>query len=134
MANLGLFWVSTVDNNTTNPDFGGVGWTLLGSGGTTSIVAPTSTTINATIAQRRIVLRSTLTSALTLNLPANAPAGYALTLVDYNGTSNSYPVTIYPPSGVVNGLSSFLFGNPNAVYSFVKYGIDGSGHDIWGVE
>src|ERR1700728_925368 len=30
-ATLGLFWISTVDNNTSDPDTGGAGWTTIQS-------------------------------------------------------------------------------------------------------
>lgn len=130
---LGLFWLSNTDNNTTNPDTGGAGWQSFLSSGTTTIWT-SSGTLHATLAQRRVVVRLTAPAAFTLDLPAAAPYGYTLTVVDYDGVTGVDPITVTPTSGVINGGATFLFQNSGAVIDFVKYGIDGSGHDIWGTE
>lgn len=91
----GRFYVSTVDNNASNPDTGGAGWAAF-TGPTRVVSASGSFTINA--GDTKIGLNRTsapATSSATLR--TDAYDGQIVAIEDLANNFNKYPVTVSGP-------------------------------------
>lgn len=116
-------WISVADNNQNNPDTNGTGWVPGYQYGATTISGLTGGTVTATPAQaakNSIILTGTLTSALTLVLPAwiknweitNSTSGAFVTIVKTAAGSG----TTIPQNGVpttARGDGTNINGNAN---------------------
>ena len=111
------FWVSTAENNTTNPDAGGAGWTPTNFQGITPItMSGTSVTLTALQAAYPILV---VTGTLTANSNIIVPALPYEWIVS-NQTTGSYTLTVKTASGtgvnITQGSSQFVWGNGTNVY------------------
>ena len=110
-------WLSTIENNTNNPDTNGTGWISLSFEGvqpiTMSGTSVTLTSIQA--AYPIIVLTGTLTSACNLILPAQAGEW-----IIQNNTTGAYTVQAKTASGtgvnIVQGYSTYVYGDGTNIY------------------
>ena len=111
-AAFGGLWVSTAENNTSNPDTGGAGWTSLAFEGSQAI---TVTTADVTITQLQsaypvIIVSGTLTGARNLIFPAIVGEW-----IVQNNTSGSYTLTAKTASGtgvtLTQGQSTYVYGD-----------------------
>jgi len=111
-AGFGGLWVSTVENNTSNPDTGGAGWTSLAFEGSQAI---TVTTADVTVSQIQsaypvIIVSGTLTGARNLIFPAIVGEW-----IIQNNTTGSYTLTAKTASGtgvtLTQGQSTFVYGD-----------------------
>lgn len=118
----GLFWISTTDNNTTNPDTGGVGWSSLTAliltnaaltGTPTAPTAPVNTN-NTQISSTAYADRSSSNAGATAQ--ANAESYATPTVFDAN------PGYILFPGGLIRnfGTSSNLSTNASATITLAK--------------
>ena len=89
-------WVSTVENNTTNPDTGGAGWNSLSFEGLQS-VAVVSNTATLTLLQSAYPI-ITITGTLTANATVNVPAQVGEWIFS-NQTTGAFTLTVKTPSG-----------------------------------
>ena len=111
------FWISTAENNTTDPDAGGAGWNSLSFEGLSS-VAVVSNTITLTPLQAAYPIIK-VTGTLTANATVNIPAAVGEWIIS-NQTTGAFTLTVKTPSGtgvVVAPLSSqFLWGDGTNIY------------------
>jgi hypothetical protein len=120
-------WVSTVENNTTNPDTGGAGWISLAFEGLQSVavVSNTATLTQLQSAYPIITITGTLTANGTVNVPAqvgewifsNQTTGaFTLTVKTSSGTG----VTIAPNSSQYcwSDGTNIYYANASSVTSF----------------
>jgi len=125
-----LYWLSTVDGNTTNPDTGGAGWVCFSPVGVTRIVTA-SGAFTTTLADETIGLnRTTSVAASSTTLPAS-PVGKKFKFVDLAANFNAFPVTITAPAGQTfpEGLAA-VSANVNRQTLEVQY----FGSNIWSVK
>ena len=132
---LGLFWLSLVDNNATNPESGGAGWVAYSATGSNARVVTTSGAFITNASDQVIGLNRTASlSNSTTTLPAASGLvnGYTITYEDLAGNLNAYPLIISPPGGVtIAGLPSFTM-NVNRQSATLRYYANG-GSAIWSV-
>jgi hypothetical protein len=102
----GQFWLSTADNNVTNPDTGGAGWVNLQASGATfraSRIVTTSTTLTLAITDSVVGLNRTAgPAAMIVNLPtvgAGLLPNQDFEIQDLAGNFNAFPVTVTAPTG-----------------------------------
>lgn len=118
-------WLNTSGGNTSNPDTGGAGWVPLVAYGFTT-VAVTGGIVTLTAAQTKyqvIILSGTLTSNLTINLPAtdqewlivNTTSGSFATKVQTTAATGSVTV----PQGGLNSPTQVYSIGDGAIYTRV---------------
>ena len=90
------FWISTAENNTTNPDTGGAGWSSLAFEGLQSVavVSNTATLTQLQSAYPIITITGTLTANATVNVPAQVGEW-----IFSNQTTGAFTLTVKTPSG-----------------------------------
>jgi hypothetical protein len=130
----GLFWFSSADNNTNNPDSGGANWTALGAAGPTirnARIVTTSTPFTMAATDYLVGLKRTSgIAAFTVTLPT-AVSNQEFAIQDLAGNFSTAPVTVNPPGGqVIASLSSFVLNVDRMTAVFHYYG---NGTD-WGVD
>lgn len=111
-------WISTVENNTTNPDTGGAGWvpayTSYGYN-TIALSGATVTVSNLQATAGIIILTGTLTAACNVVMP-----GFALGWIIQNNTTGAYNVQIKTASGtgvnVAQGTATMVYGDGTNIY------------------
>jgi len=110
-------WVSTIENNSNNPDTTGTGWTSFAWEGTTS-VAISSTTTTLTLLQSAypiVFFTGTLTGNSIVNVPAQAGEW-----IFVNSTTGSYTLTVKTPSGtgvtLTQSQSTYVYGDGTNMY------------------
>ena len=106
---LGL-WVSSAENNTTNPDTGGAGWISLAFEGSQSV---TITTADVTLTQLQAAYPVIIVSgALTGNRNLIIPAAVSEYIIQ-NNTTGAYTLTAKTPSGtgvtLTQGASTYVY-------------------------
>ena len=102
MADGTGYWLSTVNNNTSNPDTGGAGWVPLTSYGMTQ-VSSTGGTLALTAVQAKypiVIVSGTLTSNLLLQLPNRLGRWLII-----NSTTGSFTVTTLTSAGGSTGVA-----------------------------
>lgn len=125
----GGFWVSIVDNNTTNPDAGGTGWVPLGSLRAARIVT-TSGVFSMNVNDYAIGLNRTVAPATSSStLPSGAGTGQEFVIEDLAANFFTYPVVITPPAGTIAGLNNFTC-NVNRQSVIFRY----YGSNLWSVK
>lgn len=111
------FWISSAENNTTDPDAGGAGWISLSWEGAQNI---TVTTANVTLTQLQsaypvIVVSGAKTAARSLIFP-NIVGEWIV----QNNTTGSYNLTAKTASGtgvtLTQGESTFIYGDGTNIY------------------
>lgn len=111
------FWVSTVENNTTNPDTGGAGWSSLAFEGLQS-VALASNTVTVTQLQSAYPI-ITVTGTLTANGTVNIPAQVGEWIIS-NQTTGAFTLTVKTPSGtgvvIASGSSQYIWSDGTNIY------------------
>lgn len=126
-ANRAGLWVSTAENNTTNPDTGGAGWTSLAFEGSQAI---TVTTADVTVTQLQsaypvLIISGALTAARSLILPAivgewiiqnNTTGAFSLTVKTLAGTGVSLTQT--QSTFIYGDGTNILFADSSKVASF----------------
>jgi hypothetical protein len=123
MANNNGIWVSTVDNNATNPDASGAGWiplsTASGSYLSLSVAGSANVTLTTVQAATSII---NLTGALTANINLIIPSATGEWLIA-NNTTGAFTVTVKtsPGTGVVatQGTANQYYCNGTNVYSII---------------
>ena len=111
-ANGSGLWISTAENNTTNPDTGGAGWTSLAFEGSQAI---TVTTADVTVTQLQLAYPVLIISgALTAdrNLILSAIVGE---WIIQNNTTGAFNLTVKTASGTgitaTQGQSTYIYGD-----------------------
>ena len=111
-ADFGGLWVSSTENNTSNPDAGGAGWISLAFEGSQTISV---TTADVTISQIQsaypvIIVSGALTGARNLIFPAIVGEW-----IVQNNTTGSYALTAKTASGtgvtLTQGQSTYIYGD-----------------------
>ena len=111
-ASFGGLWVSTLENNTSNPDTGGAGWTSLAFEGSQAI---TVTSADVTVSQLQsaypvIIVSGTLTAARNLIFPAIVGEW-----IVQNNTTGAFTLTAKTASGtgvtLTQGQSTYVYGD-----------------------
>lgn len=130
-STTGLFWISTVDGNTTNPDTGGAGWSAFYPGGTAGRIVTASGAFTTAISDNFIGLnRVSSPSVSSTTLPGGAAIGQTFTYEDLAANFNAYPLTVAAPGGMtIAGLSSFVMNVDRQSASFRFYG-----SNLWSVK
>lgn len=111
-AAFGGLWVNTTENNTTNPDTGGAGWTSLAFEGSQSI-SVTSADVTLTQLQSAypvLIISGALTAARNLIFPAIVGEW-----IVQNNTTGAYTLTAKTASGtgvtLTQGQSTYVYGD-----------------------
>lgn len=111
------FWVSTTDDNTTDPDAGGAGWQPVNNIGIHS-VSMTGSDVTLTAAQAAkdlIVISGTLSANVNLILPTTVKS-WIIT----NNTTGAYTITCKTASGtgglITQGTSRVFYGDGTNLY------------------
>lgn len=111
-ANGAGLWLSTVENNTTNPDTGGAGWASLAFEGSQALAV---TTADVTVTQLQsaypiLIIFGALTAARNLILPATVSEW-----IIQNNTTGAFNLTVKTASGTgvtaTQAQSTFLYGD-----------------------
>jgi len=111
-ANLAGLWVSTAENNTTNPDTGGAGWTSLAFEGSQAI---SITTADVTLTQLQsaypvLIVSGAITAARNLIFPAVVGEW-----IVQNNTTGAFNLTAKTASGtgvtLTQGQSTYIYGD-----------------------
>ena len=110
-------WISTAENNTTNPDTGGAGWISTAFEGLQS-VALVSNTVTLTQLQSAYPI-VTITGTLTANGTVNIPAQVGEWIFS-NQTTGAFTLTVKTPSGtgvnITQGSSQYCWGDGTNIY------------------
>lgn len=89
-TNFGIYWISTIENNTSNPDTGGAGWTLFISLPQNLPLTGPSQTLSAGQCGA-IIERSNTNVAMSDVLPGTSPGilpqGCSVTIINNDGTA-----------------------------------------------
>jgi hypothetical protein len=123
MANNNGIWVSTVDNNTTNPDASGAGWiplsTAAGSYLSLSVAGSANVTLTTVQAATSII---NLTGALTANINLIVPTATGEWLIA-NNTTGAFTVTVKTAAGTgvvtTQGTANQYYCDGTNVYSVI---------------
>ena len=116
-AAFGGLWVSTAENNTTNPDTGGAGWVSLAFEGSQAI---TVTSLDVTLTQLQsaypvLIVSGALTGARNLIFPAIVGEW-----IIQNNTTGSYTLTAKTASGtgvtLTQNQSTYIYGDGTNIY------------------
>lgn len=115
-ADAAGYWLSTVENNTTDPDAGGAGWVPDYMGGA-SLITMTNANVTLTAPEygkQIIVITGTLSANLNLIFPA-IPSDWSI----INNTSGAYSITAKTASGtgVVLGAVTQVIGDGTNIYT-----------------
>lgn len=115
-ADAAGYWLSTVENNTTDPDAGGAGWVPDYTGGA-SLITMTNANVTLTAPEygkQIIVITGTLSANLNLIFPA-IPSDWSI----INNTSGAYSITAKTASGtgVVLGAVTQVIGDGTDIYT-----------------
>jgi hypothetical protein len=111
-AAFGGLWISTAENNTSNPDTGGAGWTSLAFEGSQAI---TVTTADVTLTQLQaaypvIIVSGTLTGNRNIIFPAQVGE-----YIVQNNTTGAYTLTAKTASGtgvtLTQSQSTYIYGD-----------------------
>lgn len=126
----GLYWLSTADNNTSNPDTGGSNWRSLGGTGVTrSLTASGSFTFNAN--DIAVGLNRTVSPGVSsATLLSTWPNGWEIEVGDLAGNFNAYPVTISAPGGYTIGGKTSVTLNVNAQTAIFRFYKDQSSFSV----
>jgi len=116
-ASFNGFWISTVENNTTNPDAGGAGWVSTAFEGLSS-VAMSGTSITLTAIQSAypiVVITGTLTANSTVIVP-NKIGEWIFS----NQTTGAYTLTVITSAGtgvnITQGSSQYCWSDATNIY------------------
>ena len=116
-SSLTGLWISSVENNTTNPDTGGAGWVSLAFEGSQAITV-TSADVTLTQAQSAypvLVISGTKTAARNLIFPSIVGEW-----IVQNNTTGSYTLTAKTTLGtgvtLTQGESTFVYGDGTNIY------------------
>ncbi len=126
-AGAGNFWISTVDNNSANPDTGGAGWSSFPGPSLVqpSIIQTTNALFNFNAdTQFSLGLDRAAPSAMTVNLAASGTLvlNQVFEVEDLSGNLSQGKVTVVPPSGLIAGASSFIMNKDKQSARFKYYG------------
>lgn len=111
------FWVSTADNNTTDPDAGGAGWQPVNNIGIHSVSMTGSNVTLTTLESARdvIVISGTLSANVSLIFPVTVKQWLVV-----NNTTGAYAITCKTSSGtggvVQQGTSRVFYGDGTNLY------------------
>lgn len=110
-------WLSTIENNSNNPDTGGAGWSSLAFEGTQSL-SVTSADVTVTQLQSAypiLIISGALTGNRSLILPATIGEW-----IIQNNTTGAYTLTAKTPSGtgvtLTQGQSTYIYGDGTNIY------------------
>lgn len=134
----GNFWISTVDNNTSDPDTGGANWTAFPGPALVypSRISTTNATINLSCAtDYSLGLNRAAPASMTVNLAAVGTLilNQVFEVEDLSGNLDLGPVTVVPPAGhTIGGQASFVMNRQDQSCRFKYYGTP-SGTGLWSV-
>lgn len=112
------FWISTIENNSNNPDTGGAGWVPDSFYGTQSIsLSGSSVTLTPLQAAYPIII---LTGALTSNCNVVVP-NFSAKWIFVNNTTGGYTVQVVPNTSgggvnLVQNGSTYVYGDGTNIY------------------
>ena len=141
-SGAGNFWISTVDNNTSDPDTGGGGWTAFPGPALTfpSKIQTTNATFNFNCAtDYSLGLNRGAPGAMTANLAATGTLllNQLFEVADLSGNLDLGPVTVVPGgpgSPTIAGSATFVMNRARQKCRFKYYGVGGGSNGIWDVE
>lgn len=119
---LGTLWLSTVDNNVTNPDTGGAGWSQPSRGNTSSgAIVTAAGPYTITNGTEYIIVRQTVGAAITVNLPPSPSQWERHTVKDGNGDADTNNITISGNGNPIDtsGNNTFIINQPLQSQTFV---------------
>lgn len=133
----GNFWISTIDNNLSDPDTGGANWTAFPGPALVypSHVQTTNATYNFNCAtDYSLGLNRGSPTAMTVNLAASGTLilNQVFEIEDLSGNLDLGPVTVVPPSGTIAGRANFVMNQQAQSCRFKYYGGSGSSA-LWSV-
>ena len=114
------FWISTANDNTTDPDAGGAGWQPVNNIGVQSIsMAGSNVTLTALQAARdMIVVSGTLSANVNLIFPTTVKSWIVT-----NNTTGAYTITCKTASGtggvITQGASRVFYGDGTNLYGVI---------------
>lgn len=122
------FWLSTIDDNTNNPETTGTGWVPINNQGATAIAGLTNANVTLTPAQyskKQIVLSGTLTGNMQITFPAFVGqdweiinncvmAGFTITCKTASGSGASIFMAVQTIG--CDGTNIIGLGNPNGSF------------------
>lgn len=113
-----LFWISTADNNTDNPDVTPTSWQPFTNNNARIVSASGAFTIARS--DSSIGLNRTGTSSAVL--PSDADFGQTFTIDDLGGNFFNNQVTISAPGGMtVNGIAGLVLASDWMSATFIRY-------------
>ena len=118
----GILWISTTENNVTNPDTGGAGWQPAVPFTGLSSITMTGSNVTATLAQYGVRIIS-ITGALTANLNLILP-NFVGTWTIVNNATGAYTITAKTVAGtgvvVTQGGSTDVSCDGTNIFSNIK--------------
>lgn len=135
----GNFWISSIDNNTNDPDAAGAGWTAFPGPG---LVYPSATqTTNAVFnfncqTMYSLGLSRSAPAAMTANLAAVGALviNQKFEVADLSGNLSAGPVSVFPPAThLIAGSDRFIMNRDRQKCTFKYYG-SATGTGLWDVE
>jgi hypothetical protein len=128
-STVGSFWISTVDNNTSDPDTGGANWIGYSPIGVTRIVTASGAFTSNLSDQSVGLLRTSAPAPSSTTLPSFT-AGQSIWYEDLEGNFNAYPLTVSPPAGQTIAQATSIVLNVNRQCARFKY----YGSNVWSVK
>ncbi len=128
-----LWWISTVDNNTSDPDAGGANWSPFPI---SSVVAARTVThggaFTLSLNDSYVALdRTSSPGASSTALPSSPPNGKQITIQDLRGDLVQYNCTVSPsPGDTIARLTSFVMNIDRQSCTFTFY----SDASQWSIE
>lgn len=123
-ADFGGIWVNTTDNNTSDPDTGGAGWTALAFEGSKSVTI-TSSDVTLTTLQAAypvILVSGAITAARNLIFPAQVGEW-----IVQNNTTGAFNLTAKTASGtgvtIPQGSSAYIYCDGTNIYLSAGTGV-----------
>ena len=133
-STFGQFWMSTADNNTSDPDTGGANWVSVSFGAFGNRIITASTAQTLTVTDNVVGFNRASPAAQNVTLPTYSGAG-RVTIQDLNKNFSAGIVTVLPPggTGTISGDSSYQMAEDKQTATFTFYPASAGG-PLWGVD
>lgn len=128
-------WLSTADNNSSNPDTGGANWIpLVFAGSASAAVAGTSYTLSASQYARSLI---GVAGTLTNNVALTFPVGLSKQWLVINFSTGAFSVSVKTPTGTpvtLNHGANFIYSDGSNILqcNVITSDIFASTLDAWG--